>query len=279
MNEKEIPTGIDARQPAWREWSLDDQYDAGEFCRKIMDRDIMKYLSRAVQFAHRREKVSKETFWKYVSLPQYNPVTGKRFPSLANTNGLPAGSPCPEDPYRTLDFQAYNKYLRFTGNWAVREEHGQILEKVEDGKASCFFKTFGITQTREYQNVVLSNAISARNLFSHTTQKSEQEITQKRIYDILQTLKRETRPLTRNQEFSGYLDKKVEDYWKEKDREFQMLFGMAPVDYYEIAEEILMEHPLSAQHEGQLQAAMGIFQDLVSGHLIRQRTEKEVRNH
>ena len=279
MNENAYDSRNDSRQLSWREWDLNDQYEAGEFCRKIMDRDLMKYLSRAVQFAHRKENVSRETFWKYVSLTQYDPVTKKKFPSLASTASVPAGDPCPEDPYRLLDFQAYNKYLRFDRNWAVLERHGEILEKVEDGKARSFFKTFGIGWHGEYQNVVLSNAIDARNTFSHTSEKSEQEITQKLIKSVFRTMKLQTLPLARNGEFSRSLDRPLGEFWKEKEEEFLRLFGMAPVDYYEIAEEILMEQPLSAEHEQTLREAMCIFQNLTQGHLVYQRTEKEIRDY
>ena len=84
-------------------WDTKMREDAIDFSNKV-SRQLRKYLSSAVKYAHQSNQVLPEDFWRRLFIPSRN-AAGREDSVMKPGRGTSPGH-CPPDPYQELDIQA-----------------------------------------------------------------------------------------------------------------------------------------------------------------------------
>lgn len=247
-------------------WTTQDKEDAGTFFRQMLDHST-RYLATALRDAHDAGKLSNEEFWM-ILCSQKEKEAGF-YPPLAGPEMLRRRQAYPDhDPYSMLDFQACNKYLYYGAKGNTMPGGGMV----QNDHRQDFYRYFGISNQENYR-VILYKSIQLRNKYSHSDTLTFEEVDPDDLAEAIENVRMQTEPLSRRQGWCSRHPElgSLEEYWSRKQAEYQQRFGQPPVDFYALAQEVLMTtEDLTPVQESELFKVlqkMGLFH--IEGHLIR----------
>lgn len=257
-------------------WTIKDKEDAGTFFRQLLDHST-RYMTAGLRDAHRAANLSNEEFWRILFSQKPRENQAGYYPPLAGPAVQSKHQQYPDqDPYSLLDFQACNKYLYFGAQNNVVRPEGRIT----NDHRQDFYRYFGISNQENYR-AILQESIRLRNLYSHNDEVSIEQVDPDDLAKSIENLRLQTDPLARRRSWcAGHPElESPDEYWMTKKQEYAQRFGAPPVDFYALAQEVLMTaDDLTPRQEAELFQAMhklGLFN--IEGHLVRGVDEEMLR--
>lgn len=267
MSEKQEETAVrkDRQQNVW---TTQDKEDAGMFFRQMLDHST-RYLAAALRDAHAAGNLSNEGFWTILCSQKAKEKEPGFYPPLAGPEMLRKRREYPDrDPYSMLDFQACNKYLYYGARGNTEPGGGTV----QNDHRQDFYRYFGVNNQENYRTV-LYKSIQLRNKYSHSDTLTIEQVDPDDLAAAIENVRMQTDPLARRHSWCRQHPElgSLEEYWNRKQTEYQQRFGQPPVDFYALAQEVLMTtEDLTPRQESELFKAlqkMGLFH--IEGHLIR----------
>lgn len=240
-----------------------------------INEQVRPYLTHAVEYVNTCAGEPKELFWANLFCPSRNGKNNTARPnSIMAPNSEYNSNHCPNNPYRVLDMQAVCKYLYYG-------RYRELPAGVQDD--SRYYFNFFLNGFQKSYLKCLSDAIQLRNKKNaHTTDNTVSEFGREdleRAYNIYFNL---TQCLARKDQWRPEGMKKVEVFWKEKQKEKERKFGAAPFALEELGQELFSTEELSDEQKSWLNEAaqamrMAMKDGIIYGELDREKVLEELR--
>ena len=223
-------------------WDEKMKKDVVGYIRDLGDR-MRDYFSCAVEYVNEQQGEPKEQYWRNLFCPERD---GKD--SIQKERGGLSAEKCPENPYQEQDIQAMCKYLLFGKN--------RSLPQGEQDDSQYYYKFFQIERSGPHERRVrekpyeknLRTAMDHRNhVIGHSTKARETAINWDFLRDVLDNYKALTQCMERNDQWRAQRLDKVEDFWKQVDREVLIRFGSEPLSLRRLGEELFFAETLSEE--------------------------------